>query len=56
MYRIAINNKAHPADFLASLTFFTVKKRTITCGNPAVPIIRAIVIQNISMIDLLPVV
>ena len=32
-----------PADARASLTLGTVKKRMITCGRPAVPIIRLIV-------------
>ena len=54
VYKIAIKSNAQPADFLASLTFFTVKKRTITCGSPAVPTINAMVIQNTSTIDLLP--
>ena len=30
VYKIAINNKAHPADILASFTFGTVKNLTIT--------------------------
>ena len=32
----------------------TVKKRTITCGKPAVPAIKAAVIKNMSTDDLLP--
>ena len=51
MYKIAINNKAHPADVLASLTLGTVKNLTITCGKPAVPAIRAPVIQKTSIFD-----
>ncbi len=35
-----MNTSAQPADARASLTFGTVKKRMITCGRPAVPIIR----------------
>ena len=54
MYNIAINSKAHPADFLASLTFFTVKNLTITCGKPAVPIINAAVVKKISSFDFDP--
>ena len=54
VYKMAIKSNAQPADFLASLTFFTVKKRTMTCGSPAVPTIKAMVIQNTSTIDLLP--
>ena len=45
-YKIAINIKAYPADFLASLTFGTVKNLTITCGKPAVPNIKAAVKKN----------
>ncbi len=48
-YNIAIKIKAYPADFLASLTFGTVKNLTITCGSPAVPNIKAAVIQKISI-------
>ena len=51
-YKIAIKIKAYPADFLASLTFGTVKNLTITCGKPAVPNINAAVMQKISMFDL----
>jgi hypothetical protein len=51
-YKIAINIKAYPADFLASLTFGTVKNLTITCGKPAVPNIKAAVMQKISILDL----
>ena len=49
-----MNNNAQPADFLASLTFFTVKNLTITCGSPAVPIIKAAVIKNTSRVDFEP--
>jgi hypothetical protein len=34
-----MNTSAQPADQRASATFGTVKKRMITCGRPAVPII-----------------
>ena len=34
-----MNTSAQPADQRASETFGTVKKRMITCGSPAVPII-----------------
>ena len=54
VYRMAINKSAHPADFLASLTFLTVKNLTITCGSPAVPIIKAAVIRKTSNVDLDP--
>ena len=54
VYKIAIKTKAYPADFLAAPTSGTVKNRTITCGNPAVPSINAAVIQNTSMVDLDP--
>ena len=54
VYKIIINNNAQPADLRASETFFTVKKRTITCGKPAVPTIKAAVIKNTSNFDLLP--
>ena len=43
VYRIAMKSSAQPADSRASLTFGTVKKRMITCGNPAVPIMSVIV-------------
>ena len=54
MYKIVINKSASPTDFLASLTFFTVKNLTITCGKPAVPTIKARVIQKISATDFVP--
>ena len=54
VYRITISNNAKPADFLASFTLFTVKNLTITCGNPAVPTIKASVIANTSIIDFDP--
>ena len=47
MYSIAINRSAQPAEIRASFTRGTVKKRTITCGKPAVPNIKAPVIKNI---------
>jgi UDP-N-acetylmuramyl pentapeptide synthase len=34
-----MNTSAQPADQRASATFGTVKKRMMTCGRPAVPII-----------------
>ena len=48
-----MKSRAQPADVLASLTLGTVKKRTMTWGRPAVPIINAAVIQKISIFDLL---
>ena len=54
VYKIAMHIKAYPADFLASLTFGTVKNLTITCGKPAVPNIKAAVMQKISILDLVP--
>ena len=50
VYRIAMKNSAQPADLRASDTFGTVKKRTMTCGRPAVPTIRAAVMQNTSIV------
>ena len=47
-----MNTNAQPADVLASFTFGTVKNLTITCGRPAVPIIRDSVYIN--MFNLLP--
>ena len=44
-----MNNNASPADTRASRTLGTVKKRTMTCGSPAVPTISASVIQNTSI-------
>ena len=54
VYKIAMSNNAIPADLRASLTRFTVKNRTITCGNPAVPTINAKVIANTSINDFEP--
>ena len=54
VYRMAMNSSAQPADLRASRTLGTVKKRTITCGRPAVPIISAAVMQNTSIIDFCP--
>ena len=51
---MAIKTSAQAADIRASLTLGTVKKRTITWGNPAVPNINAAVIKNISTLLLLP--
>ena len=39
-YSRAINTNAQPADQRASATLGTVKKRMMTCGRPAVPIIK----------------
>ena len=46
VYRMAMNTSAQPAELRASLTLGTVKKRMITCGRPAVPIISDIVYMN----------
>jgi hypothetical protein len=43
VYRMAMNTRAQPAEERASRTFGTVKKRMITCGRPAVPIISDMV-------------
>ncbi len=56
VYKMAINTRAYPADLRASFTLGTVKKRTITWGKPAVPTIKAAVMKNTSIIDLLPLV
>ena len=56
VYKIVINNNANPTDFLASLTFLTVKNLTITWGKPAVPTMSAMVIQNTSITDFDPLV
>ena len=44
---------AQPVEERASRTFGTVKKRTITCGSPAVPAISTRVMQKMSMVDAL---
>ena len=44
-----MNTSAQPADLRASDALGTVKKRTITCGSPAVPTISARVMQNTSI-------
>ena len=44
-----MKSSAQPADTRASRTFGTVKKRTITCGRPAVPTISAKVMKNTSI-------
>ena len=44
-----MNSSAQPADLRASDALGTVKKRTITCGRPAVPTISAMVMQNTSI-------
>ena len=54
VYIIAINTNAQPAEIRASFTRGTVKKRTITCGKPAVPNINAPVIKNTSIMSLEP--
>jgi len=54
VYSRAMNSNAQPADLRASRTLGTVKKRTITCGRPAVPTISARVIANTSTNPLLP--
>ena len=54
VYKIAMNNNAQPALLRASRTLGTVKKRTITCGKPAVPTISAAVIQNTSNVPFVP--
>ena len=46
VYRSAMNTSAQPAETRASATFGTVKKRMITCGRPAVPIISDNVTRN----------
>ena len=46
VYRMAMNTSAQPAELRASLTLGTVKKRMITCGRPAVPIISDSVYIN----------
>ena len=52
----AINTSAKPAETRASRTFGTVKKRIITCGNPAVPTISDAVIKKTSILGFVPVV
>jgi hypothetical protein len=49
-----MNTSAQPAETRAALALGTVKKRTITCGSPAVPTISARVMANTSTVDLLP--
>ena len=49
-----MNSNAQPADMRASFTLGTVKKRVMTCGNPAVPTISASVIKMTSMRGRLP--
>ena len=51
-----MKSSAHPADSRASRTRGTVKKRTMTWGSPAVPIIKASAMKKTSMRLLLPVV
>ena len=41
-----MNTSAQPAEERASATFGTVKKRTMTWGRPAVPIISVMVNRN----------
>ena len=52
----AMNASVQQAELRTACTLFTVKNRTITCGNPAVPHIRAAVMQNMFTIDNFPVV
>ena len=40
VYSMAINTNAQPADVRAARTVGTVKNRIMTCGKPAVPIIK----------------
>ncbi len=56
VYSNAMKTRAYPAERRASDTLGTVKKRTITCGNPAVPTINASVIASTSMASLVPLV
>ncbi|MNF14819.1 hypothetical protein D3C80_2171730 [compost metagenome] len=51
---MAMNSRAQAAELRAACTVGVVKKRTITCGRPAVPNISAMVMKNTSMVDLLP--
>ena len=44
-----MNTNVQQAEVRTAFTFFTVKKRTITCGSPAVPHINADVMQNMSI-------
>ncbi len=41
-----MNTSAQPAEDRASATLGTVKKRMMTCGRPAVPIISDMVKRN----------
>ena len=56
VYRMAMKSSAQPADMRASRTLGTVKKRTITCGRPAVPTISAKVMKKTSTALLVPLV
>ena len=49
-----MNNSAQPAETRASRTLGTVKKRTMTCGRPAVPTISAKAMKNTSTRLLVP--
>ena len=49
---MAMNTNAHPADRRAAAALGTVKKRMMTCGKPAVPIMREAV--NAIMFSVLP--
>ena len=51
-YSKAMNTSAQPADLRASDTLGTVKKRMMTCGKPAVPIINDMVNKNMFMVEL----
>ena len=49
-----MKHRVQQADVRTERTFFTVKKRTITWGSPAVPHINAAVMQNMLIVDILP--
>ena len=46
VYSNAMKTSAQPAELRAAATVGTVKKRMMTCGRPAVPIISDIVYTN----------
>jgi hypothetical protein len=48
---MAMNTSAYPALLRASFTRGTVKKRTITWGNPAVPTMSAAVMKAMSIVS-----
>ena len=47
-----MNMSAQPAEMRAAWADFTVKKRMMTCGRPAVPNMSAAVMQKTSKVDL----